>query len=701
MAEADKHDAPSEEEFEVDAEEEIAVEPEEEPRQKYSGNVEVARYDPNEPTVSGFHDHFTLSLPSSTVRYREAHSAARIIESSETQFILEEIYDAENNKHNVSIRRIHDTSEGVRFLRIIYVIVAAFFLGFLFVFCLMVLLFLFLDLAIQVGATSQQSANWRVAMGVIFSFIPFVYGLASALVIGGAFIQDTWSGHTLIRNFAFRNMDAVTFEWVFFGFFLGFPILVFCITLLARTDWWWSITSLFWFCCVLAFYIIFAVNVIFYEMRACWEVSQNRYKHDVDTSWQHIKRSIHLRQIATYSGRKDTIYLSIGSIQDSEYTDKSTRENMIESTHKEEVHWRAKITLLPFLAKWGLYENLAEPERVYSIDDARDVRPYLTTFTWSLEKVFCRPRDSRYIAILNGPGAVTRSQMKSSMICSFIGTFLIFLVLLSILVFFKFGGAFTTFILFAGLIISYPSLKSAYNLYKVVGTMAFAKKESERRNSEISSEPDSERPKESEAMYLVKESYRITRPTRRFCYITFFTELGLLFIWPLVSLFVVGNWPLAITFIVVAGISGLRYYINAAVVLEETGHMNLVGGNDEAELWRNQSRLNEIIGNITRGRSRRAWMAVLGLVGFIFLGLFVGAIGTEQAANVSDQQTADSGYTYLNDFYYKQKDSLRYPTCQLTSDLGDSPLTSMVRDSLDSSSPLDHIVITSHQSLCH
>lgn len=27
----------------------------------------------------------------------------------------------------------------------------------------------------------------------------------------------------------------------------------------------------------------------------------------------------------------------------------------------------------------------------------RDVRPYVTSYTWSLEKIFCRPKNSRYI----------------------------------------------------------------------------------------------------------------------------------------------------------------------------------------------------------------------------------------------------------------------------------------------------------------
>lgn len=65
-------------------------------------------------------------------------------------------------------------------------------------------------------------------------------------------------------------------------------------------------------------------------------------------------------------------------------------------------------------------------------------------------------------------------------------------------------------------------------------------------------------------------------------------------------------------------------------------------------------------------------MTILGFFGFVFVALFLGAVGSEE------EDTYSVGYTYLPDFeYLPQDDSLRYPSCKLTSDLGDSPLTSM------------------------
>ena len=127
--------------------------------------VEIVHQEDKAPEISKFHDHFTLLIPSSTIRYRDGRAAARVLEANDAQFVLEETYDKEKDRHSVSIRRIHDTSEGVRVLRTSYLIVTAFWTGFLFVFCLQILLFLFLDLAIQAGATSKQAPNWGKAIG--------------------------------------------------------------------------------------------------------------------------------------------------------------------------------------------------------------------------------------------------------------------------------------------------------------------------------------------------------------------------------------------------------------------------------------------------------------------------------------------------------------------------------------------------------
>lgn len=120
--------------------------------------------------------------------------------------------------------------------------------------------------------------------------------------------------------------------------------------------------------------------------------------------------------------------------------------------------------------------------------------------------------------------------------------------------------------------------------------------------------------------------------------------------------------------------------------------MDLVGGTTDFSRWKKQSRLNEIIGNITNARSMYGWISILGFTGLAFIGLMTSAVGTgssttsastasQTSGNMTQSATQTPGALpprkYVNDFEYVQEDSLRYPTCQLSNDLGNSPLTRM------------------------
>jgi hypothetical protein len=377
--------------------------------------------------------------------------------------------------------------------------------------------------------------------GAVLAFPGFVYGLSCALVIAGAYIKDVYQGHYLIRNFTFKNMKATTVEWIFFLFFLGLPLIVMCFALLSRTDRWWEFTTLFWFTCVAFFYVLFTINVVVYEMLACWEVTKNKNKKE-NASWPAlIRQSILSRQIHTYSGRRTYSYVAMGSIRDAEYTDSRSRRNEIGATSLDKISWQTKLTMWDRLKKWGLYESVTEEEFMFSIDDARDVRPFITSYTWSLEKVFCRPRNSRYIAIVRGPGALTIDQVRSSMACSIIGTSIMFLILVSILVYLSTSPWGIILILIAGLIVAHPSVRSTYTLYKTRKDLIDGMKETGKRSYGIEAglSMDDRRigKNESECVYFVQEVYRITRPTMKFCWLMFCLEFGIFFVYPLAGLF--------------------------------------------------------------------------------------------------------------------------------------------------------------------
>jgi len=551
-----------------------------------------------------------------------------------------------------------------------------------------VLLYLFLDLAIQLGITDHESTfAWFGALGAIFGIFPLIFGMSSGMVLGGAFVMDVWRGHLLIRNFTLRRQTTVVAEWLFFSFFLGLPLTVMGLAMISKASDWWIVTGLFWLFSIAFFFLAFVVNVIFYEMKACFEVMKNIYPDDDDSFWAIVKRVIELRQIATYSGEMHRSYLSRGSMEDAEHTDKKA-DNLIAETILEKKSFRGKINSV--FVKWGWYEEYEEPKRFYSIDDARDVRPYVTSHTWSLEKYFCRPRNSRYIAIIQGAGAVTRAQMKSNVVCTILGSFLVFFLLLALFVWGGAGFPVTFFLMAIAVLLAIPNFKSSWRLYNVSKDIIFARTESKKQDDgpntfterDLAEYSFSERAQDSfvlkqsdsEGLYMVEESFRTSRPKTRTAWVLFCTEVALGFFWPTLSLFAVGNWPLALWYALIIGVSGLRYYVNAAVAMEEVGHLDLVDGKTEREIWQNQTRLNEIVGNITRGKSRRAWMIVISILAFMFLALFAGAVGTD----VESSEIEDPTYTYVNAFEYKPlKNSLRYPTCYISSDLQESPLTSM------------------------
>lgn len=56
--------------------------------------------------------------------------------------------------------------------------------------------------------------------------------------------------------------------------------------------------------------------------------------------------------------------------------------------------------------------------------------------TWSLERMYCNPASSRYVAIVRGPGSLTKNQVLSSLGCSILGTVLVTLLIVSFLVWF-------------------------------------------------------------------------------------------------------------------------------------------------------------------------------------------------------------------------------------------------------------------------
>lgn len=141
-----------------------------------------------------YESHFTLRIPTSTVHFRG--STLRVIDTDHDQIILQQQNqgDKEQNrtkkkKNKVLVKRLSPSTYANRFLRIGYTLVTILFLGFLFVFALQVLLFLFIALPVDGGYTSSGGSAVDVIglISTLLSFPVMLHGLAS--LMGKVFVD--------------------------------------------------------------------------------------------------------------------------------------------------------------------------------------------------------------------------------------------------------------------------------------------------------------------------------------------------------------------------------------------------------------------------------------------------------------------------------------------------------------------------------
>ena len=712
--------------------------------------------------LKDFQDHFSLPEPSSTVRFRKTATLSRIYPSEDSQFIIQDDFDPDG-KRTIFAMKASDSTASLKGLRLTYTLVCAFWVrflfrvcvcvlcvlsldddvyspiplhlslslfshdyylqtGFLFVLCLNILLFLILDLTIEVGVTSKQNLNFGNFLGTLLALPMFVHALASAMVIAGHYIVDTWYGHSLVKRFIFGRFQGVVTEWFAFFVFLGIPVFVLCVTMSARLVNFWEITSLAWFSCVCIFYILFAAAIVIFENRACLEAMKNQFDNDVDTIPQLLKRAILLRQKHQYSGTTHSVYLTEGAIDDGSGLDRSAHKR--EETHRLTKSWYSHIVafMTGYCGGLGLFHRLDEPRRQYTYDDALGFRPFITANTWGLEKLYCRHHNSRYVAVLKGRDALTPAQVTSTLICSVIGNALVVFLVAAVLIWQGLPRNAVAFVVIVVLLfVILPAVRNSLRIYFMAKDLKLKIKNPFAENNDglVAAEPtyskgeslatgvanEGEEPDimvdeeavdedkspptrgtstirdhrgveigDSEAIYQVWEQYRVDEATDLLCWLIFSLEVIFLFLYPTIALYIIGNTAIATVYFFLTIFTGLRTYLNAAVVLEEVGNLNLVDGTKGSpEYWQSQSRLSTIVANISRSKARSAWASILWVFLFALLGLFSIAINQSSASSSTFQ------FTYLPDFEYVQQEDLLYPTCTVGKGLAalGSPSTSI------------------------
>lgn len=284
--------------------------------------------------------------------------------------------------------------------------------------------------------------------------------------------------------------------------------------------------------------------------------------------------------------------------------------------------------------------------------------------------------------------------MRSSFVCAILGSTLTCLILISFFVYYNAGALFVGVLVILLIICSIPTCLSTLRAVKLANDVAGIKTLSSRQleQSEISGAQDTTDDeennddeedestggiqnsemgvtgtKDSEGVFQVCVTYRTTEATGRLCWTMFCFEVALLFLWPLVALYLTDDAGIGSIFLVIGVFSLLRYYLNAGVVLEEVGNLKALQGKNEHQKWQNRSRTNDIVLNVTRSRTRGPWIIILGF--FFFVCLILVIIGLTQ--NDPSQQGTTVNATPIPGFSYeREQNSLPYPTCSLDFNTG-------------------------------
>jgi hypothetical protein len=515
------------------------------------------RVDNNGQTNTHFADHFTLKVPSSAVRFRGTTVRVHELRSSQIQLIEElrsirstrqnpSIGDVESeeehqeDRHEILVKNVkNDKTSGLNLLRLLYSLVCFFFSGMLLLLCFQVLLFLFMDLVVDIGLTTEPR-NLSSFIGTLLAVPMFICGFSSAMAIAGAFVVDVWNGHNFLRKVG--NWNIILTEWASFIVLLGIPLFTCTILLFAGSDQFWEITLICWFSCVAIYYVFFAFAVMYYEIQASWlfmkELHHPSGASDDSNGGRSFRtivcRAIVLRQTYQFSGISDTVRMT-----------NVVNEDQIPDHKRTTLYTR--MTILGCCTRGRLFERVDPAERLNSIEGLLGTRQFLTANTWSLEKIFCSNQRTHSVAIVRGPSALLPAQMQSSLICSIGGTVLALLALVAVLVWLDNTGLVIFFLVLIIALSCIPRVKSSIRIYRMYKDVLEAQDEQDGMDTNTSVETC--------GIYQTFEKYRVSRPSRGFCWFLFWLEICIFLIWPLITLFAIQNYAIAFLFLIVSIIS--------------------------------------------------------------------------------------------------------------------------------------------------
>lgn len=429
--------------------------------------------------------------------------------------------------------------------------------------------------------------------------------------------------------------------------------------------------------------MVFLVSVVYHEIDGClqlirysdhspieYEENEGRFnlKTIVAAFRMKMKHKLSGVVVASYNASgtdPSSSGMSLAEIQD-KYNSNVSDDDGVQLFRKSRKfydyreHRSVYARLTQFLACCGLFEKKEEPQRQHNVDDVLGYAPFVTNSTWGLESMYCRNRKRRFVAVVDGESAMTREQGLSSSICYFIGM---------VLTLFSFVAFMVWMDLPAGAI---GVLCAFYAIFCIRSVMHTVKLKGMYDNLRV----DTSNGDESEVLYQVHETFRITEPTDTLCWMVLFLELIFLFVIPVGALYHSGNVPVSTLFIFTSIVTFARRYCNSTIAVQEFGSLDGIEKDNtyysskksddpkevkrqKDEEWREKHRLGYILTNISSGNRVNFWMSVFTFFIIAFCGVFMTAL-----IKGSDAGSLEGG-TYTEALQYPGSNNLEYASCML------------------------------------
>ena len=418
-----------------------------------------------------------FSLLTGGVRCRLGGKDTKIIEHPNGQLILEESKGTKK-KNKVVIRNVNDKSYALNLLRAAYGLIAVFMGGFLFIFGLGILLFLFIDLGTELGLSSTEGQGMDVgAFFLTLLSVPlFVYSLAMVMTLATKFVIDTFNGHPFLISFGFGRVAT---EWLAFVMYLGIPASIFIITLFMGSPNFWEISIMGWFGCVLGFWLFFSACFMYFEVFACLHImaeEEGADTHDLTPrQWLHLAseaviKTMRYRLSGTHTTyRKKYLDEDIANMVPKEAEDVMNRCIKCRNSCSEDFFAEGAYSYFANKTWNRCFDHslATENRECRTVQEEMSTSVYVTRYSWSLEKLFLRGGGiNSSIPVTSGPARLTQKQINSNLACVVIGNAILALLLIGLTVWFDLSGGPLAFV--SILIIAYFTTV-AFTRYRLWG----------------------------------------------------------------------------------------------------------------------------------------------------------------------------------------------------------------------------------------